>query len=69
MPEVPPVAPPRLVYVEAAGLIAVAVVLVVSGRTLSGWHHLVKQHPVGLVALSAVTGAVIGHLWLDSSRQ
>lgn len=53
--------------VEATVLVTAAVALVAVDETLTGLFRRLRRHPVGLLVLAALTGAAIGHLWLDDS--
>ena len=55
--------------VEAGLLLALAARVVLTQQTITAHWRRASTEPLGLLALGAVTGAAIAHLWIDNGRQ
>lgn len=53
--------------VEASALAAAAYVIYVRQETVTSMWRRLRKHPVGLLALGAVTGAAVAHLWIENT--
>lgn len=54
--------------VEGVILVIAGVAVLVRQETLTSVHGRLRTHPAGLIALGALTGAAIVHLWLEETK-